>query len=254
MRQVLIRCRDVLSAEERRCINVKTYHAFAMDLLRAHGQLLTGRQARFWFPRQERLAKAQFEENWHTEQARLASEEGIYCFDLFAQSGAELLTKAKCVAELIADRYPVVILDEFQDTNDAQWSLVRGLSTGSRLIVLADPDQRIFEYDKTVDPKRLDQLREHLSPNEFDFGCENHRSPDAGVLPFADAVLRNRPLPETDDVAMAGYDTWAFEQRMHAAVLWMLRTLRKRAVGPSQHCRIGANQSVRNPNICDLGR
>src|SRR4051812_48676872 len=43
---VLVRCRDVLTADERRSIAVKTYHAFCMDVLRAHGRLLTGRQAR----------------------------------------------------------------------------------------------------------------------------------------------------------------------------------------------------------------
>ena len=71
--------------------------------------------------------------------------------------------------------------------------------TGQRdgLFCLADPEQRIFDYRDDIDPRRLDILREEIKVAEFDLGGENHRSPNAGILKFADAVLRNRsPLPD----------------------------------------------------------
>src|SRR4051812_45835154 len=37
--QVAVRCKDVLSTEERGLIAVKTYHAFCMEVLRVHGRL-----------------------------------------------------------------------------------------------------------------------------------------------------------------------------------------------------------------------
>src|ERR1044071_5502711 len=47
IRQVLIRCREILTAEERRAIAVRTYHSFCLELLESHGRLLRGRPARF---------------------------------------------------------------------------------------------------------------------------------------------------------------------------------------------------------------
>lgn len=228
--QVVVRCKEVLSADERRLIAVKTYHAFCMEILQAHGRLLTGHPPRMLFPRQERLRKSAHEGDWTGEQGRLATEEGLYSFDQFASSSADLLTRASCVRTLLADKYPVVIFDEFQDTNDSQWAFVQQLARASRIVVLADPDQRIFEYDTSVDPRRLDQLRDLISPAEFDLGADNHRSPGSGILGFADAVLRNRPLPDTDEVVRRSFWPNAFDTSVHTGVIWLLSALRKAGV------------------------
>jgi DNA helicase-2/ATP-dependent DNA helicase PcrA len=107
---------------------------------------------------------------------------------------------------------------------------------------LADPEQRIFEYRETVDPKRLDTLRTTVAPAEFDLGGENHRSPSAGILTFADAVLYNRaPLPTTNDVRLVSYrGNAAFAPTVHAAVIWTLSYLKKKG--------------VENPCVAVLGR
>jgi DNA helicase-2/ATP-dependent DNA helicase PcrA len=245
VRQVLTRCKDILTPADRRLISVKTYHSFCMDLLRAHGRLLSGRQARLFFPGAEKVARSEFDGDWLEERKRLASEEGLYAFDLFADSSADLLERSVAVRNLISDKYPVVILDEFQDTDNAQWLLVRLLSERSRVIVLADPDQRIFEYDDRVDPERLNQLRAFMAPAEYDFGGENHRSPDAGVLQFADAVLRVRELPTTDDVRTLNYWPRAFESSVHAAVVWLFSNLRAAGVkGPTVAVLCRANGFV----------
>src|SRR5450755_591039 len=132
--QVVVRCSGVLRAVERRCISVKTYHAFCMEILRTHGRLLTAHQPRILYPRQERLMRSAFGgDDWSVERQRLADEDGIYAFDQFAISSADLLWRAASVRSLLADRYPVIILDEFQDTNDAQWAVVQQLAEGSQL-------------------------------------------------------------------------------------------------------------------------
>ena len=226
--QVAVRCKDVLNTEERRLIAVKTYHAFCMEILRTHGRLLTGGSTpRILFPRDERLRRAAHDGDWGAERERLAAEEGIYAFDQFASGSAELLERIACVRELLADRYPIVILDEFQDTNDAQWALVQQLARASRILVLADPDQRIFEYDTSVDPRRLDQLRETVALTEFDLGVENHRSPGSGILEFADALLRNSPLPNVTEVTCRSFWPNSMDGTVHAGVVWLLGELRK---------------------------
>lgn len=230
VRQVLTRTKDVLKYRERQNIRVMTYHAFCLELLRSHGQLLTGTAPRILFPGPERLAKAEHEGVWDHELVRLATQEGRYAFSTFASSSASLLQRAESVRCLISDMYPVIILDEFQDTDDSQWALVQELAKGSVLITLADPDQRIFEYQDGIDPLRLEHLREALEPTEFDLGGDNHRSPNADILKFADAVLKNAPLPGTSDVRQSGYYARNRDGMVHAAVIWMLSQLRKKGV------------------------
>ncbi|MFV0435596.1 MAG: UvrD-helicase domain-containing protein [Leucobacter sp.] len=230
VRQAEIRCRDILRSDERRQIAVRTYHAFAMDILRTHSRLLTGRAPRIVYPGDENLAKAAFEGDWGAEVERLAREEGRYAFGQFAAAAARLVAGSASIASLLANKYPVVILDEFQDTDDAQWALVKALSARSKTVFMADPDQRIFDYDARVDPERLNHLRTHLGPAEFDLSGENHRSPDAGILQYANAVLTNRPLPDTKDVITRSYWANAFDGTVHAGVVWMLGSLRKAGI------------------------
>lgn len=231
VRQVLIRCQDVLSSAERRQIAVKTYHAFCLELLRTHGRLLTGSQARVMYPAAASIKKGSFGDDWPDEEVRLADEDGIYSFDQFARAATRLLDEAEAITKLIANRYPTIVFDEFQDTSDDQWALVQALAARSRLIFLADPDQRIFDYDDRANPERLRQLRTVLRPVEYDLGGENHRSPSGGILGYARAVLRNEPLPSTPDVKLVHYQYQSqFPGTVHAAVIWMFSQLRKASV------------------------
>lgn len=241
IRQVLLRCKEILTPSERRAVTVQTYHAFCMEMLEAHGRLLNGRPIRFLYPGEERLQKSAFDGDWNAERQRQAKELGLYCFDLFAAGTANLLERCAALRTLIADRFPMVIVDEFQDTDDNQWRIVRALSEVTDVFCLADPEQRIFDYRDDIDPRRLDVLRETIKVAEFDLGGENHRSPNAGILKFADAVLRNKkPLPATPDVRQVTYWPNAFAATVHAAVIWTFSALR--------------NKGVENPSVAVLSR
>lgn len=231
IRQVLLRCKEILTRAERAAVTVQTYHAFCMEMLKAHGRLLSGRPVRFLYPGDERLQKSAFDGDWSVERQRQANELGLYCFDLFAAGTAELLERCAALRDLIADRFPMIIVDEFQDTDDNQWRIVRALAGVTDVICLADPEQRIFDYRDDIDPRRLDILRETIKVTEFDLGGENHRSPNVGILKFADAVLRNQgPLPATSDVKQVAYWPNAFAATVHAAVIWTFSVLRKKGV------------------------
>ncbi len=230
VRQVLIRCKDTLTAGERGQIAVKTYHAFCMEILKSHGRLLNGKHPRILFPGPERLARSRYDGDWPTEVQRLASEVGRYAFSTFADRAADLLARSCSVRELISDTYPVIVLDEFQDTDDAQWALVQQLALSSSLITLADPDQRIFEYQADIDPLRLNHFRARFTPQEFDLGSDNHRSPNAGILAFADAVMANEVLPVSDDVKQVGTYPNNHEATVHAAAIWLMSKLRRAGV------------------------
>jgi DNA helicase-2/ATP-dependent DNA helicase PcrA len=231
IRQVLLRCKEILAPKERQGITVQTYHAFCMDMLVAHGRLLNGQPVTFLNPGEERLRKSTFAGDWETERQRQASEAGLYCFDLFAAGTANLLEGCAALRHLVADRFPLIIVDEFQDTDDSQWRIVRALSEVTDVFCLADAEQRIFDYRADIDPRRLDILRESIQLTEFDLGGENHRSPNAGILQFADAVMRNRvPLPATSDVKQVTYRGNDFPATVHAAVIWTFSALREAGI------------------------
>ena len=231
IRQVLLCCKEILTPAGRRSVMVHTYHAFCMEILESHGRLLRGMPIRFLYPGDERLEKSAFHGKWEIERRRQADEDGKYCFDLFAAGTAHLFEGCAALRGLIADRFPMIIVDEFQDTDDNQWRIVRALADVTDLFCLADPEQRIFDYRDDIDPRRLDILREEIKVAEFDLGGENHRSPNAGILKFADAVLRNRsPLPTTADVRQVSYWPNAFVATVHAAVIWTFSALRKKGV------------------------
>lgn len=231
VRQVLKGCQEILTAEERRAIEVKTYHAFCMEFLESHGKLLSGKAVSIMYPTQERLEKAKFDGDWKEERARLANDEARYCFDLFASGVAELLERSTALKELLANCYPTVIVDEFQDTDDEQWRIVKALASVTRVFCLADRDQRIFDYRDDIDPRRIESLCDAVAPQTFDLGGENHRSPRGGILGFADAVLRNiSPLPEVNDVKVVYYRSNRFPATVHAAVIWTLSKLRKEGI------------------------
>ena len=240
VRQVEIRCHDLLDKQERRSIEVRTYHSFALDVIQTHGRLLSGEPPRIISPNKEALLKSRFLGHWASELKRMASEQGRYAFSEFATVANQLISGSNAVAELIADTYPVIILDEFQDTDDSQWELVKTLSQRSHMMFLADPDQRIFEYDEHVSADRLKHLRDYLRPAEFDLGGDNHRSPNSGILTYANALLHNTPLPSVPEVVVAPYYPNSFDMTMHAAVVWMFSNLRR--------------EGIERPSVAVLGR
>jgi DNA helicase II / ATP-dependent DNA helicase PcrA len=231
VRQVLTRCKSVLGRDERRMIEVQTYHSFCLEGLRSHGRLLNGLQLKITYPDVERIERAEFEGDWSEEIARRAKAEGIFVFDQFAGAIASIVEGCAAVRELIGRKYPLIIVDEFQDTDDDQWRIVAALSSVSTIFCLADPDQSIFQYDPKVDPLRLQKAQVALRQKVFDLAGDNHRSPNGGILAFADAVMKNATLPSPcAEVTQHSYPPQRFEATVHAAVIWMFSQLAKAKV------------------------
>lgn len=198
VRQVTDRMEGVLTRAERGLIDVKTFHSFFLDLMRSHGRLLTGLPVRFITPEREAQRRADHDGEWNEEVMRIAREESTFVFDTLAPFVADLVERSADVRRLYSARYPLIIVDEFQDTNREQWRVIKTLASESKIICLADPDQRIFDHLEGVDEHRLSDLREALSPTPFDLSEDNHRSPGGGLLDYANAVLRNHAaaIPE----------------------------------------------------------
>ncbi|MCS7001370.1 MAG: UvrD-helicase domain-containing protein [Dehalococcoidia bacterium] len=79
-------------------------------------------------------------------QQRLAESRGLDFDDLISET-VRLLTQSAASRERLQDRYLHVMVDEFQDTNVAQYALVQLLAGKHRnLAVVGDPDQSIYGF------------------------------------------------------------------------------------------------------------
>lgn len=191
-------------------INVETYHSFFWRVLQTHGYLLgLPRPLTILTPANEAIALSPIRSEYkvegklseaektekkgkeQTELLRQAKVEGRVCFDLFARHVAELLERSKRIRQLIAARYPVIVLDEFQDTNADQWRVVQQLGRTGTLVALADPEQRIYDWIG-ADPARLDQFRATFEHKEVLLKGENHRSAGTEILLFGNEVLTGK--------------------------------------------------------------
>ena len=199
-----------LSSEVKRQIEVDTYHAFFWRLIRSHGYLLgLPRRLEVLTPHSEavvlsdirneygpadKLGREERREKQRCEYERrlcIAMEDGRVCFDLFAEFAGQLLHGSEKVRMLVANAYPTIVLDEFQDTADAQWNVIRALGRNSRLLALADPEQRIFDFIG-AHPERLRHLQGEFAVSVFDLGAECHRSKGTDIARFGNDVLKGR--------------------------------------------------------------
>jgi DNA helicase-2/ATP-dependent DNA helicase PcrA len=200
-----------ITRAEKALIEVDTYHAFFWRILKTHGYLVGfPRRMTILTPPNEAIAlsavrgeyakaaskltdgeKAEKKRREDAERERLAREEGKICFDLFATKVGDLLHGSDKVRALISTMYPVIILDEFQDTSAEQWRVVEALGKGSTLIALADPEQRIFDFIG-ADPERLNHFRAAFHPSEHDLAGDNHRSKGTEIALFGNDILAGK--------------------------------------------------------------
>lgn len=193
--------------QQRRRIEVDTYHSFFWRVLKTHGYLIgLPRKLAILTPAAEAIAlspirsgyagdsklsgtdKAEKKAREEAERHRLAREEGRVCFDLFAPSVADILNGAERIRRLAASMYPVMIFDEFQDTNAEQWRVVKALGQFCTLLALADPEQRIYDFIG-ADPERLNHFRAAFAPAEVDLSTHNYRSSGTDITTFGNDLL-----------------------------------------------------------------
>lgn len=187
------------SAAERSLLSIQTFHSFFWDILKTHGYLLGAPRKLFiLLPQDERALSGGLDEDdegwgdWVAERERLFREAGRVAFDLFAPNATELLARSSHLRASIARRYPILIVDEAQDTGQHAWRCVEILAPLTQIVCLADLEQQIFDYLPGVGPERVAAIREALHPHEVDLGEQNHRSPGTEILAFGNDILTGK--------------------------------------------------------------
>jgi len=189
--------RKDLSADVRKSLEIQTFHSFFWQLVRGHGYLLGApRRIKLLLPQDERTRRNGATEDdpaWKVERDRLFQAEGLLTFDLFAPKALALLQGSIAIRSLLAGRYPLIIVDEAQDTGTDQWGCIATLASLVQLVCLADLEQQIYDFRPDVSPERLAEIMAALKPLRIDLGSQNNRSPDSEIVKFGNDVLANTP-------------------------------------------------------------
>lgn len=228
---------------KRHQLSIQTFHSFCWELLRSHGYLVGCPKRRLELllphdekalsgglkpPRKGQAPSAEWTA-WQHERQRMFNEEGKITFDLFAPKTVELLSRCPLILELVADRYPVVVVDEAQDTGSDAWRCIEILSAHTQVICLGDLEQQIFDHLEGVGPERILHIQEVLQPLRVDLGGDNNRSPGTEIATFANDILGTivRGAPYAG-VSRQMYDPQGdAAQRLRIALGQVYRSVRK---------------------------
>jgi DNA helicase-2/ATP-dependent DNA helicase PcrA len=176
--QILARARRVLVGIGDR-VEILTFHGLAYRLLCQFGRYAGGPAVPLLGGESE------------AKLALAADGDGALAYDQLLPLALELLVPGSPVRELLADRWSMVICDEFQDTDNEQWRLLELLGERARLLLLADPNQMIYGWRPGVDEGRLQAARARPGVRELLLPAASHRDPTQ-VLPTAAEDIHRR--------------------------------------------------------------
>ena len=109
----------------------------------------------------------------------------------------QLFTKYPVFAKRYRTVYPYICIDEFQDTNQAQYGLIRALAGDQHrnLFVVADDDQIIYQWNG-ASHERLKELVSYFSPTVIQLPM-NYRCPPE-IVELANNLIRHNFLRTAD--------------------------------------------------------
>ena len=115
-------------------------------------------------------------------------DNGLYDFDDMIQEALKALQNDAGFKATLSERYQVVMLDEFQDTNPSQFAIIKELTDYEKPLVMAvgDDDQAIYEFQGAL-ATNLTDFQEHYGAEVIAL-TENYRSTQE-ILDFSRKVI-----------------------------------------------------------------
>lgn len=236
--------RQQVPKAQRGMLSMQTFHSFFWTLLSAHAYLLGApKTLRIFLPADEQVEYGTIKKKerniqnpewvkWLAERERLFREDGKIAFELFAHNAAELLHRSGHVRRLVAQRHPLIIVDEAQDTDVHAWRCIKLLAPLAQIICLADLEQQIFDHLPGIGPERIVAIKAALNPLEIDLGAQNHRSGGTEIATFGQDILlgKVRGSPYTG-VSSFSYDPKRAQSSILRMAIGMLQRAIKKATG-----------------------
>ena len=255
IRRILESGGSILTNEVARQVEIKTYHSFAWEILRSHGYLLSSQRSLTVIGAHDAaVLRAGLEDaDWSREEERLFAEDGRVAYDQFAPRAADLLERSGTVRKCFSHAHPLILVDEFQDTDEEQWRLIRALADDSEIIALGDTEQRIYAWRKGVSATRLPDFAATFGAATFDFQDENNRSPAAGIAGYARSLLSpDAQVDLPDDIVLKRCPSWQFAAGLRFALFRTWKEAVRRTVNRDWSLAVAARSRSMVRQISDL--
>jgi len=134
-------------------------------------------------------AKGELAANVYRHYQQALAEANALDFDDLLLKTVQLLTDAESVRHRYGKRFRYVMVDEYQDTNQPQYRLIRLLADHHRnLCVVGDPDQSIYKW-RGADLRNIMDFEQDFSEATVVRLEQNYRSTQV-ILDAASALIR----------------------------------------------------------------
>ncbi len=158
-------------------VEITTFHAFAWHLIRRWGRAVGVEDPQLMSPSAARL---------------LGSSSGLSYGDLLPL--ALRICQIPAIRRHLETRWKVIVSDEFQDTSDEQFTLLKLIRGRARLLLLGDPNQCIYTNLPGVVGVGVERLAAALAisgSRQIELPDVSHRDP-TNILPAAASAIRLR--------------------------------------------------------------
>ena len=136
----------------------------------------------------------------YTRYQEIMLANGALDFDDLLTRTTWLFQEQPEVLKRYQERYQYLLVDEFQDTNTAQYEMVHLLVQGHRnLFGVGDEDQSIFAF-RGADYRNVMRFREDFPEAKVILLEQNYRSTQT-ILDAANAVISEEPVPHAQEAA-----------------------------------------------------
>lgn len=124
-------------------------------------------------------------------------ESSLFDFDDMIQEALRILRSDAGFKATMAERYQMIMLDEFQDTNPSQFAIIKELTDYEKPLVMAvgDDDQAIYEFQGALSTNMTD-FRDYYAAEVITL-TENYRSTQE-ILDFSREIINQAPDRFTD--------------------------------------------------------
>jgi len=217
-----------------------TFHSCAADILRNYGRFVgLPPKIKIMDTLEERFIA--FEKGWtnsdkdyYKKLQTLAKTEGLLAFSVLIDFAIKLFTFCNNIREIIGRKYKMIIVDEFQDSSEEQWTLLRLLGQNSQVIAFGDPNQIIYSSMHSATKRRFEEFKKWKQIEETSFSSTNFRCKDDEILLFANCLLNATPYNKVENSNVNLYElNYRSQLRITLALIW-------KAI----HEQVGANQTI----------
>jgi DNA helicase II / ATP-dependent DNA helicase PcrA len=128
-------------------------------------------------------------QKYHRLYAAICLEECLVDFDDLLVKPVQLFEKNEEVRQKYLARFPYILIDEFQDTNQVQYRFIRYLSDHTNICATGDPDQAIYGW-RGADIENILNFERDFANCKTVLLEENYRSTQV-ILRAAQGVVAN---------------------------------------------------------------